>query len=67
MDNVLLNNPANPKTYWEIIKSNKANTLIPMLHNLINDQHIDDIAYADLDVYELLDTYFCDRPDKISN
>jgi hypothetical protein len=44
MDNVLLNNPANPKTYWEIIKSNKANTLIPTLHNLINDQHIDDIA-----------------------
>ena len=50
-----------------LIKSNKGNYCIPPLRNSINDQHIDDIAYADLDVYELLDTYFCDRPDKISN
>ena len=61
LDNFLLNNSSNPKMYWKImkmlIKSKKGNYCIPPLHNSINDQNIDDIAYDDSDKCELLNKH----------
>jgi hypothetical protein len=41
LDNILLNNSTNLKTYWKImkmlIKSNKGSNCIPPLRNTIND------------------------------
>jgi hypothetical protein len=45
LDNILLDNSTNPKTYWKImkmlIKSNKGSNCIPPLRNTINDEHLD--------------------------
>lgn len=41
-----------------LIKS-KGSNFTPPLGNLNNDQNINDIAYEDLDNYELLNTYWC--------
>ena len=47
LDNMLLENSPNSKTYWKIMKSllrsSKANSCIPPLRNIINDSGIDNI------------------------
>ena len=51
LDNILLDNSTNPKTYWKImkmlIKSNKKSNCIPPLRNTINDEHLDEMVYDD--------------------
>ena len=62
LDNILLDNSTNPKTYWKImkmlIKSNKGSNCIPPLRNTINDEHLDEILYDDDKKCELLNKYF---------
>lgn len=62
LDNILLENSSNPKTYWKImkilIKSNKGSYNIPPLQNIVNDQHLGDTVYEDKDKCELLNKYF---------
>jgi hypothetical protein len=62
LDNILLNNSTNPKTYWKImkmlIKSNKGSNCIPPLRNTINDEHLDEMIYDDDKKCELLNKYF---------
>lgn len=63
LDNFILENVNNPKAYWKImkmlIKSNKGSNSIPPLQNIINDQDLNDIAYADDEKCALLNKYFC--------
>ena len=62
LDNILLDNSTNPKTYWKImkmlIKSNKGSNCIPPLRNTINDEHLDEMVYDDDKKCELLNKYF---------
>jgi hypothetical protein len=62
LDNILLDNSTNPKTYWKImkmvIKSNKGSNCIPPLRNTINDEHLDEMVYDDDNKCELLNKYF---------
>lgn len=62
LDNILLENSSNPKTYWKImkmlIKSNKGSYNIPPLQNIVNDQNLGDTVYEDKDKCELLNKYF---------
>ena len=62
LDNILLENSSNPKTYWKImkmlIKSNKESNCIPPLKNIINDHNLDNMVYDDIDKCELLNKYF---------
>jgi signal recognition particle GTPase len=62
LDNILLDNSSNPKTYWKImkmlIKSNKGSNCIPPLRNTINDEHLDEMVYDDDKKCELLNKYF---------
>jgi hypothetical protein len=62
LDNILLNNSTNPKTYWKImkmlIKSNKGSNCITPLRNTINDEHLDEMVYDDDTKCELLNKYF---------
>jgi hypothetical protein len=61
LDNILLDNSTNPKTYWKImkmlIKSNKRSNCIPPLRNTINDEHLDEMVYDDDKKCELLNKY----------
>ena len=62
LDNILLDNSTNSKTYWKImkmlIKSNKGSYCIPPLQNTINDEHLDELVYEDDNQCELLNKYF---------
>ena len=62
LENILLDNSTNPKTYWKImktlIKSNKGSNCIPPLRNTINDEHLDEMVYDDYKKCELLNKYF---------
>ncbi len=62
LDNIILENASNPKTYWKImkmlIKSNKGSPGIPPLSNIINDERIPDMASEDEDKCNLLNKYF---------
>ena len=61
LDNILLENSSNPKTYWKsmkmLIKSIKGSNCIPPLRNSINDENFDDIVYGDEDKCDLLKKY----------
>ena len=63
IDNIILENIDNPKTYWKImkmlIKSNKGSYNIPPLQNILNDEEINDVAYEDDEKCTLLNKYFC--------
>jgi hypothetical protein len=81
LENILLDNSTNPKTYWKImktlIKSNKGSNCIPPLRNTINDEHLDEMVYDDDKKCELWNKYFSlvskleeeniPGPDKISH
>ena len=62
LDNILLDNSTNPKTYWKImkmlIKSNKGSNCIPPLRNTINDEYLDEMVYDEDKKCELLNKYF---------
>ena len=62
LDNIILENISNPKTYWKImkmlIKSNKGCSNIPPLQNIIQDEGLEEIVYGDDEKCELLNTYF---------
>jgi hypothetical protein len=62
LDNILLDNSTNPKTYWKIMKmqnkSNKGSNCIHPLRNTINDEHLDEMVYDDDKKCELLNKYF---------
>jgi hypothetical protein len=50
LDNIILENISNPKTYWKImkmlIKSNKGCNNIPPLQNIIQDEGLEVIFFA---------------------
>ena len=58
LDNIILENISNPKTYWQtmktFIKSNKGCSNIPPLQNIIQDEGLEEIAYGDDEKCELL-------------
>jgi hypothetical protein len=62
LDNIILENISNSKTYWKImkmlIKSNKGCSNIPPLQNIIQDEGLDEIVYGDDEKCELLNKYF---------
>jgi hypothetical protein len=62
LDNILLDNSTNPKTYWKIMKmlnkSNKGSNCIHPLRNTINDEHLNEMVYDDEKKCELLNKYF---------
>ena len=62
LDNIILENASNPKTYWKLmkmlIKSNKGSNNIPPLQNINNDPDFTDTVYDDLDKCNLLNKYF---------
>ena len=62
LDNIILENISNPKTYWKImkmlIKSNKGCSNIPPLQNIIQDEGLEEIVYGDDEKCELLNKYF---------
>ena len=62
LDNIILENISNPKTYWKImkmlIKSNKGCSNIPPLQNIIQDEGLEEIVYGDDENCELLNKYF---------
>ena len=63
LDNFILENAGNPKTYWKIMKmlltSGKATNNIPQLQNIINDSNLSEMAYSDEEKCTLLNKYFC--------
>ena len=51
LDNIILDNANNSKTYWKImkmlIKSTKGSANIPPLLNIIDDEEIGEVAHED--------------------
>ena len=49
LDNIILENASNNKTYWKImkmlLKSNKGSGNLPPLQNIINDKNLEEFAY----------------------
>ena len=64
LDNIILENASNNKTYWKIMKklskSNKGsgNPLPPPFQNIINDKNLEEFAYDDEEKCELLNKFF---------
>ena len=62
IDNIILENAPNSKTYWKImkmlIKSSKGSSCIPPLKNSTRDEDLDDIVFNDDDKCNLLNKYF---------
>ena len=62
LDNIILENASNNKTYWKImkmlLKSNKGSGNFPPLQNIINDQHLEESAHDDYEKCDLLKKYF---------
>ena len=63
LDNIILQNVSNPKTYWKImkmlIKSDKGSYNIPSLQNEINYDNFDETVDEDDKKWSLLNKYFC--------
>ena len=61
LDNIILENVSNNKTYWKImkmlLKSNKGSGNFPPLQNIINDQNLEEFAYDDEEKCDLLNKY----------
>ena len=50
LDNIILENASNNKTYWKImkiLKSNKGYGNFPPLQNIINNKNLEEFAYDD--------------------
>ena len=51
LDNIILENASNNKTYWKImkmlLKSNKGSSNFPPFQNIINYQNLEEFAYDD--------------------
>ena len=62
LDNIILDNTTNSKTYWKImkmlIKSNKGTSSVPPLKNIIQDGKLSDIVTDEDEKCELLNKYF---------
>jgi hypothetical protein len=62
LDNIILENASNNKTYWKImkmlLKSNKGSGNFPPLQNIINDKNLEEFAYDDEEKCDLLNKYF---------
>ena len=62
LDNIILENMSNHKTYWKImkmlIKSNKGSCGIPPLKNIVDNENLDEYVYEDDEKCELLNKYF---------
>ena len=58
LDNIILENASNNKTYWKImkmlLKSNKGSGNFPPLQNIINDKNLEEFAYDDEENCDLL-------------
>ena len=63
IDNIILENISNPKTYWKImkmlIKSNKGSCNVPPLQNIIDHEDFDEVVFKDDEKCSLLNKYFC--------
>ena len=57
LDNIILENISNPKTYWKImkmlIKSNKGCSNIPPLQNIIQDEGLEEMNLRPIIFYEI--------------
>ena len=62
LDNIILENASNNKTYWKImkmfLKSNKGYGNFPPLQNIINNKNLEEFAYDDEEKCDLLNKYF---------
>ena len=62
LDNIILENVSNSKTYWKImkmlIKSKKGSSVIPPLQNIIQDENFGDTVFREDEKCELLNKYF---------
>ena len=62
LDNIILENISNPKTYWQtmkmLIKSNRGCSNIPPLQSTIQGEGLEEIVYGDDEKCELLNKYF---------
>jgi hypothetical protein len=63
LDNIILENASNNKTYWKImkmlLKSNKGSgNPPPPFQNIINDKNLEEFAYDDEEKCDLLNKYF---------
>ena len=60
LDNIILENASNNKTYWKImkiLKSNKGYGNFLPLQNIINDKNLEEFVYHDEEKCDLLNKY----------